>query len=140
MTTSHLVSFSELTLDSDKNFNHFINTGIKIVTFRAAEALNIDNCSFYTVGNSQRTVPNLFGLFTKDRIQKLKLWSCLCFAFGCGFTNQNISGTNFCTNPDDTFNIQVIQILFTGVRNISGYFFRTKFCFPNFCCKFLDMY
>ena len=50
----HLVTFAELALGRDKDFDDFVDAWIKIVAFCAFQALNVDNRSFDSVRYAER--------------------------------------------------------------------------------------
>ena len=110
VASGHLVAFTQLTLGSDKNLDHFIDAGIKIIAFGALEALNVDNGSFNTVRNTERRIPNFFGFFAEDGVQELEFGSGIGFALGSNLTDENVARADLRANADDTFGVEVVRL------------------------------
>ena len=126
MASGHLVAFTQLALGSDKNLDHFIDAGIKIIAFGALEALNVDNGSFNTVRNTERRIPDFFGFFAEDGVQELEFGSGIGFALGSNLTDENVARADLRANADDTFGVEVVQTLLAGIGNVPGELFRSS--------------
>ena len=71
--------------------------------------------------NLEGCIPNFSCLLTKDCTKKSFFCCQFCLSLRSNLTNQNITGTDFCTNSDDTSVIQILECIITNTRNISPF-------------------
>ena len=105
----------------------------------AGENLHIDDNPFDSMGNTQRGIPNIPGLFPEDGPQEFLLRRELCLSLGGNLANEDVPGRNQGPQSDNPALIQVLQGLFPHVRNITGYLFLAEFRIPGRDLQFLDM-
>ena len=89
--------------------------------------------------NLEGGVADLSCLLTEDGAQKPLLSSQLSLSLRSYLTNQDIAGTNLCTNTNDSSVVQIFQCIITDTRNVSGNLFRSKLGITGLCLIFLNM-
>ena len=89
--------------------------------------------------NTQGSISYLSRLFTKDRTKKPLLCGQLCLTLWRHLTHKDVTGTNLCTDTDDTLFIQVFQRVVTHSRYVSGNFFWSQFGISRLCLIFGNM-
>ena len=89
--------------------------------------------------NLEGSITNFSCFLTENCTQKTFFCSQFCFSLRSNFTDKNITGTNFCTDTDDTTFIQIFQSIITDTRNIFCDLFRSQLGISGLCFIFFDM-
>ncbi|MNE54833.1 hypothetical protein D3C80_1496460 [compost metagenome] len=139
MTSGHFIAFGNLTFLGNIYPNELIYTWRQFITVLTSEYLNINDNTVSTVRHTQRGIANFTCLFTKDLMQQAFFSRKLSYTFRCYFTYENITGTDFSTDADNTTLVKIAKRFFPNVRNITCNFFRSKLCITRFGFVFLNM-
>ena len=139
MATGHLVTFAELALLGDKHLDDFINTGGKIIALGAFEALNIDDGSLDTVGETEGRIFHVLGLFTENAVEKFKFGGGFGFALRSDLAHQNGPGLYLTTGDHYPFVVEVLKGLFRAVGHVASDAFRPQLRLTDFGGEFLDV-
>ena len=139
MTTGHLITHRDLSLLCNVNSYGLIYTRCQLVTIFSCEYFCIYNNTIFTMRYFQGSITYFTCFFSEDCTQQTLFCCQLCFALRCYFSDQNITGTHFCTDTDDTTLIQIFQCFITDTRNVTCDLFRSQFGITCFCFVFLDM-
>ena len=87
----------------------------------------------------QGSISDFTRFFSEDCAQQSFLGSKLGFSLGSYLSDKYVSGTNFGTFLDYTVRVEVLQSVFTDIRNFAGDFFRTELCVAGFMRIFFYM-
>ena len=139
MTTGHLVTYRDLSLLCNVNSYGLIYTRCQLVTIFSCEDFCIYDNTIFTMRYFQGSITYFTCFFSEDCTQQTLFCCQLCLALRCYFSDQNITGTHFCTDTDDTTLIQIFQCFITDTRNVTCDLFRSQFGITCFCFVFLDM-
>ena len=139
MTTSHLITNRNLTFLSDINTNRLIYSRRQLIAVLSCKYFGIYNNTIFSVRNLKGSITNFSCFLTEDRTKKTLFCCQFCLSLRSNFTNEDITGTNLCTDTDDTTLIQILECIIANTRNISCDLFRSKFGITGFCFIFLHM-
>ncbi len=78
-------------------------------------------------------------LLTEDGSQESLLGSQLSLALRSNLSYEDIAGVDFGADSYDTFLIQILQSIFTHIRNVSGDLFRSQLGVSGFGLILLDV-
>ena len=78
-------------------------------------------------------------ILTEDGTQQSLFRSQFGLSLRSNFTHQDITGTNLCTDTNDTSVIQILQCIITDTGYITGDLFRSKLGVTCFCLILLNM-
>ena len=126
MTTSHLIAGLNLSLLCDINSNYLIYAGAELVAVSSCKHLNVNNNTVFAVRHFKRGISNLSCLLAEDCAKKSFFTCKVGFALGSNLTNKDVAAVNFGTDTDNTVFIQILESVFTDVRNISCDFLGTE--------------
>ena len=87
----------------------------------------------------QRSITNFSCFLTEDCTKQSFLSSKLCLSLRSNFTNQNITGTNLCTDTDNAVLVKVFERVVADTRYITGDLFVTKLGVSRLCIVLIDM-
>ena len=139
VTACHLITNGDLSLLCNINTNCLIYSRRQLIAILSGKYFGIYNNSILTVRYFQRGVTHFSCLLTEDRTQQALLSSQLSLSLRSYLTNQDIAGTNLCTNTNDSSVVQIFQCIITDTRNVSGDLFRSKLGITGLCLIFLNM-
>ena len=139
VTTRHFIADRDFPLLCDITTYNLCNTRRHIITVCSCKHFYIYYNTIFTVRNFKRSITYFSCLFAEYRTQKSFLSRKLGFTLWCNLSDKNISGTDLCTDSDNTSLIQISETVLTYIRNIPCYFFRAKFGFARFYFVFLYM-
>ena len=139
MTSGHFVTGGELTALCDGDADTFVDACGQISIVIAAEDLDINHFSAFTVRHAQGIIFNVAGLFTKDGAQQSFFRCQFFFTLRGDFPDDNVARAYFGADADNTVFIQIFDGVITDIRYITGDFFRTKLCFQSVMFIFFDM-
>ena len=139
MTTSHLVTNRNLTFLSNINTYCLIYTRGQLIAVLSCKYFGIYDNTIFTMRNFKGSIADFSCFLTENSTQKTFFCGQFCLALRSNFTDKNITGTNFCTDTDDTTFIQIFQSIITDTRNISCNLFRSELCISGFCFIFFNM-
>ena len=105
----------------------------------AAKDFNVNNRSLFTVRNSERYVPGFFSLLTKDRDNQSLFSGHFYLTLRSNLTNENVFRSNFSTDSDNSVLVEVLQSIFTDVRNVASDFLRSELGVNRFGLVALDV-
>lgn len=77
-------------------------------------------------GNAEGCIFHFRGLFTEDGAKETFFRGQFRFRFRRNFADENVAGLHFRADADDSVMVQVFQGFITGVRDITGDFFRAQ--------------
>ena len=89
--------------------------------------------------NCERGVFDVSGFFTEDRTKKSFFRGEFGFALRRDFANKDIARLNFSTDADNTICSEVLEGLFTDVRNVACDFLWSKFGVTSADLKLIDV-
>ena len=124
---------------SNVNADCLVYTRRQLVSVFSGKYFGIYNDTVLTMRYLQGSITHFTCLLTKDCAEQTLLCGQLGLSLRSYLTYQNITGTNLCTDTDDTSVIQILQCIITNSRNISGDLFRSKLGITGFCLIFLNM-
>ena len=139
MTTSHLISYLDLSLLCDVNTHGFIHSRRKFISVFSRKYFCIYDNTKFTMRNTQRRISYFTCFFTEDCAKKSFLGGQLGFSLWCYFSDKNIAGTNLCTDADDTLLIQIFERIIADTRHVAGNLFRSEFGISGFGFVFCNM-
>ena len=132
MTPCHLISYADLTLLRDVNTNGLGYSGCKFIGVFSREDHRIDDRSISAVGHFQRSIANFSCLLSKDGAKESLLRSKLRLSFRRNSADQDISGSYFRTDTDDSSLIKILQCIISDARHIGSNLFRSKLRISGF--------
>ena len=127
MTTGHLVSYRNLSFLRDIYTHKAIDSRRELVVVLAAEHLDVNDFSGFAVRYSERSIADFTRFFAKNRPKQSFFRRKLRFTFRRNLAHENITGTNFRTDTNDAFLVQIAKRILRHVRNIAGNLFRPQF-------------
>ena len=139
VTSSHLISYRDLTLLSNVNADSLIHTGRKLIAVLSCKYLGIHNDTIFAVRHLQRSVADLSCLLAEDRTQQALFRCQLSLALRGHLAHQDISRANLRTNADDSPLIQILQSIIAHTGNILGDLLRSQLGVTGFRLIFLNM-
>ena len=139
MTASHLIADGNLSLLCNVDANGLIYARRQLVAVLSGKYLGINDDTVRAVRYLQGGITNLSCLLTEDRAQQALLCGQLGLSLRGYLTYQDITGTNLCTDADDTALVQIFQCILADTRNISCDLFRSQLGITGFCLIFLNM-
>ena len=139
MTTSHLIADLNLTFLCNVNTNRFIYSRWKLISILSCKYFGIYDNTKLTMWHFQRSITNFSCFLTEDCTKQSFLSSKLCLSLRSNFTNQNITGTNLCTDTDNTVLVKVFERVVADTRYITGDLFVTKLGVSRLCIVLIDM-
>ena len=89
--------------------------------------------------NNQRSILNIGGFFTEDRAEQLFFRGKLGFRLRRNFADENVTRLHFRTDPNNTVMIEVLERLFTDVRDIARDLFRPELGVASVDLELLDV-
>ena len=119
MTTSELVTNRNFALLSNKNFYQLVHAWWQFIATLTGEHFDVDDLAAFTVRNLERGVANFASLLTKDCTEQTLFRCEFGFTLRCDFADQYISRTNFCTDTDDAFIVEVANNFVGQVWNVT---------------------
>ena len=139
MTTGHLVTNRNLTFLSNINTYCLIYTRRQLIAVLSCKYFGIYNNTIFSVRNLKGSITNFSCFLTKDCTKKTLFCCQFCLSLRSNFTNEDITGTNLCTDTDDTTLIQILECIIANTRNVSGDLFRSQLGVTGLCLILLDM-
>ena len=139
MTACHLIADCNLSLLCNVDTNCLIYSRRQLIAVLAGKYLCIYNDTIFTVRYLQGSITHLTCFLTKDCSQQTLLCRQLSLTLRCNLADQDITGTYFCTDTDDTSLIQILQCIVADARNITGDLFRSQLRVTCFCLIFFHM-
>src|SRR5699024_9190017 len=111
----------------------------ELVAVFACEFLYIHDYTAFTVGNSERSISYLSGLFTEYRSQEPFLCSKLRFSLRSYLSDEYIAGLDLCADTDYSVFVKGVQCVLRNVWNISRYLLWSELCISCLTFIFLHM-
>ena len=139
MTTSYLVTHTDLAQLRDKDLNLHQYTRLKFMAILAAKHLDANNFTTTSIVHALAGVAHILGLFTKDCTQQTLLTAELLLALWCNLADQDITRLNLRANLHNTALIQVAKAVLTHIGNIACHDFWTKLCLAHLDGVVLDI-
>ena len=126
MAASHLVSGGEFAPLGDRNPHHCIHTGSQIGAVVTSENFDIHHFSTLAMRHTQRGIAHITGFFTEDGAQQTLLRGEFLLTFGGDFSNQDVIGTDLCTDADDPVLVEVLDGHLADVGDVTRNFFGSQ--------------
>ncbi len=88
----------------------------------------------------ERRIADFSCLLTEDRAEQSLFSRELCFALRRYLADENVTGTNLCTDADDAALVEVLKSIVADTRNICGDLLRSELRVSGFALILFDMY
>ena len=89
--------------------------------------------------HAETGVLHIASLLSEDTAEEALFWSELSFTLWSNFTDENVAWANFCTDADDTFLCEVLELGFANVRDVTSCDFWTELGVADIHDEFFDM-
>ena len=139
VTSGHLITNGNLSLLCDIDTYGLVYTRGHLIAILSCKYLGIYDNTVFTMRYFQRSITYFTCFLTEDCTEKSLFCSKLCLSLRSNLTNKDITGTNFCTDTDDTTFIKILQCVIADTRNITCDLFRSEFGITGFCLIFFNM-
>ena len=139
MTACHLITDRNLSLLRDIDTNRLVDSRRQFIAVLLREHLRSHNDSILTVRDLQRCVSHLSCLLAEDCTQKALFRCQLRLALRRYLADQDIAGSHFSANADDSPIIEVFQGFIPDARYIAGNFLRSELGVPRLSLILLNM-
>ena len=139
MTSCHLITHRNFSLLGNINADCLVYAGRQLIPVFSGKHTGIYYDTIFTVRHFQGSIPYLSRLLAKNSSQQPLFGRQLCLAFRCNLTYQDISGTHFRANADDTTVIQVFKRIISNARHISGNLLRPQLRIPRLSLILFNM-
>ena len=87
----------------------------------------------------QGSISYFTGFLTKDRTKQSFFGCKFCLSLRSNLTYQDISGTDFSSDTNDTSFIQIFQCVIADTWDVTCDLFWSKLCITCFCFIFFNM-
>ena len=139
MTTSYLVTHTDLAQLGNKDLNLHQYARLELVTILAAKYLDANDFAATSIVHALAGVAHIFSLFTKDCTQQALFAAELLLTLWCNLADQNIARLDLRANLYNTALIQVAKAVLTHIGNIACHDFWTKLCLAHLDGVVLDI-
>ena len=139
MASRHLIARRDLAALRHRDAHHHIHTGGEVGIVFAREDLDVHNFSAFAMRHPQRSILHITRFFAEDGTQQALFRRKFFFAFWRYLPDQDIVRSHFGADADDPVLIQVLDRLFTDIRNVAGDLFGAQLGITRFHFVFLNM-
>ena len=140
VTACHLITHGNLSLLCNIDTDCLIYAGRQFITVLSGKHLGIHYNTILAVRHLQGSVTHFSCLLAEDRAQQSLLCGQLGLALGRHLTYQNIAGTHFRTDADDTSVIQILQCIITHAGHVPGDLLGSQLGVPGLCLVFFHVH
>ena len=126
MTAGHLIADTDLSLLCNIDTNGLGYARCQLVTVFSCKYLCVYDDTICAVRNLEGGITNLTCLLTEDCPKQSLLRGQLGLTLRRYLTDEDITGTNLCTDADDTTLVEVLQCIVTDTRNVRGDLLRSE--------------